>query len=56
MIAKEVSGIYPIPIGAHIMVKDGEKVDAGDLLAKIPRMVVKTRDITGGLPRVAELV
>jgi DNA-directed RNA polymerase subunit beta' len=53
--SKEVSGIYPIPIGAHIIVKDGEKVSGGDLLAKIPRMVVKTRDITGGLPRVAEL-
>ncbi len=53
--SKEVLGIYPIPIGAHIMVKDGQRVDGGDLLAKIPRMVVKTRDITGGLPRVAEL-
>jgi len=53
--AKEVAGIYPIPIGAHILVKDGQKVAAGDLLAKIPRVVVKTRDITGGLPRVAEL-
>jgi len=53
--SKEVSGIYPIPVGAHILVKDGQKVDAGDLLAKIPRLVVKTRDITGGLPRVAEL-
>ncbi|MFH0856256.1 MAG: DNA-directed RNA polymerase subunit beta' [Candidatus Omnitrophota bacterium] len=53
--AKEISGIYPIPIGAHIMVKDGQRIDGGDLLAKIPRMVVKTRDITGGLPRVAEL-
>ncbi|MFA5063174.1 MAG: DNA-directed RNA polymerase subunit beta' [Candidatus Omnitrophota bacterium] len=53
--AKEVAGIYPIPIGAHIMVKDGQAVGGGDLLAKIPRMVVKTRDITGGLPRVAEL-
>ena len=52
---KEVSGIYPIPIGAHILVKDGQKVAAGDLLAKIPRIVFKTRDITGGLPRVAEL-
>ncbi|MFA5004533.1 MAG: DNA-directed RNA polymerase subunit beta' [Candidatus Omnitrophota bacterium] len=52
---KEVSGIYPIPIGAHVMAKDGEKMNAGDLLAKIPRTVVKTRDITGGLPRVAEL-
>ncbi len=52
---KEVLGIYPIPIGAHIIVRDGEKVGGGDLLAKIPRTVVKTRDITGGLPRVAEL-
>jgi len=52
---KEVLGIYPIPIGAHILVKDGQSIDGGDLLAKIPRMVVKTRDITGGLPRVAEL-
>jgi DNA-directed RNA polymerase subunit beta' len=48
-------GIYPSPVGAHILVKDGQKVDAGELLAKIPRSVVKTRDITGGLPRVAEL-
>ncbi len=52
---KEVLGIYPIPMGSHILVKDGQKVDAGDLLGKIPRLVVKTRDITGGLPRVAEL-
>ncbi len=53
--SKEVMGIYPIPIGAHIMVKDGDRIAAGELLAKIPRTVVKTRDITGGLPRVAEL-
>ena len=52
---KEVLGIYPIPVGAHILVPDGDKVEAGDLIAKIPRVVVKTRDITGGLPRVAEL-
>ncbi|MDD4899894.1 MAG: DNA-directed RNA polymerase subunit beta' [Candidatus Omnitrophica bacterium] len=51
----EVLGIYPIPIGAHILVKDGERTEAGDLLAKIPRQVGRTRDITGGLPRVAEL-
>jgi DNA-directed RNA polymerase subunit beta' len=48
-------GIYPIPIGAHILVKDGQRIEGGDMLAKIPRLVVKTRDITGGLPRVAEL-
>jgi DNA-directed RNA polymerase subunit beta' len=53
--SKEVLGIYPIPIGAHILVKDGQRVEAGDMLGKIPRLVVKTRDITGGLPRVAEL-
>jgi DNA-directed RNA polymerase subunit beta' len=52
---KEVLGIYPIPIGAHIIVRDGERIGGGDLLAKIPRTVLKTRDITGGLPRVAEL-
>jgi DNA-directed RNA polymerase subunit beta' len=52
---KEVLGIYPIPVGAHILVKDDERVEAGELLAKIPRVVGKTRDITGGLPRVAEL-
>ncbi len=53
--SNQVAGIYPIPIGAHILVKDGEQINGGELLAKIPRMVVKTRDITGGLPRVAEL-
>ena len=52
---EEVLGIYPIPLGAHILVKDGQKLKAGDLLAKIPRLIAKTRDITGGLPRVAEL-
>lgn len=51
----EVSGIYPLPIGAHIVVKDGQEASAGELLAKIPRVSGKTRDITGGLPRVAEL-
>ena len=52
---EEVAGIYPIPVGAHIFVKDKQKINAGDLLAKIPRLTIKTRDITGGLPRVAEL-
>ena len=52
---KEVLGIYPIPAGAHIMVQDGQTVEAGELVAKIPRLAGKTRDITGGLPRVAEL-
>ncbi|MBI3252715.1 MAG: DNA-directed RNA polymerase subunit beta' [Candidatus Omnitrophica bacterium] len=52
---KDVLAIYPIPAGAHIVVDDGEKVHAGDLIAKTPRKITKTKDITGGLPRVAEL-
>jgi DNA-directed RNA polymerase subunit beta' len=52
---KEVVGIYSIPVGAHILVSDKQTINAGDLIAKIPRGVGKTRDITGGLPRVAEL-
>jgi DNA-directed RNA polymerase subunit beta' len=46
---------YPIPTGARIVVHDGEHVSAARVLAKIPREISKTRDITGGLPRVAEL-
>lgn len=48
-------GSYPIPIGAHIVVREGQKVKPGATLAKTPRKITKTRDITGGLPRVAEL-
>jgi DNA-directed RNA polymerase subunit beta' len=51
----EILALYPIPSGAHIVVKDGQSVEAGGLLAKTPRKLMKTRDITGGLPRVAEL-
>jgi DNA-directed RNA polymerase subunit beta' len=46
---------YHLPIGAIIMVSEGDKIDAGTVLAKIPRETTKTKDITGGLPRVAEL-
>jgi DNA-directed RNA polymerase subunit beta' len=46
---------YIIPTRAHIMVDDGEEVGAGTVLVKIPRDIGKTRDITGGLPRVTEL-
>ncbi len=46
---------YLLPKGANLMVKDGEVVNAGVVLAKIPRGAEKTKDITGGLPRVAEL-
>jgi len=48
-------GNYSIPTGAHLQVHDGDKVEAGEYLVKIPRDISKTRDITGGLPRVAEL-
>ena len=46
---------YIIPTRAHIMVDDGEEIKAGTVLVKIPRDIGKTRDITGGLPRVTEL-
>ena len=48
-------GNYIIPLGARLVVRDGDQVAAGDTLAKISRERSKTRDITGGLPRVAEL-
>ena len=51
----EVLASYPIPSGAHIVVGEGDKIVAGTLMAKTPRKTSKTRDITGGLPRVAEL-
>jgi DNA-directed RNA polymerase subunit beta' len=51
----EIVGIYSIPTGAHILVNDKDTIGAGALIAKIPRGASKTRDITGGLPRVAEL-
>ena len=46
---------YLMPSRAHLMVGDGEEVHPGDILAKIPRETTKTKDITGGLPRVVEL-
>ncbi len=46
---------FNLPVGAHIMVENDAKVKAGQVIVKIPRMVGKTRDITGGLPRVTEL-
>ncbi len=46
---------YNIPVGAHIAVDENEKVGMGQIIAKIPRSTGKTRDITGGLPRVTEL-
>jgi len=46
---------YFLPVGANISVNEGETVVPGDVLARIPRETTKTKDITGGLPRVAEL-
>jgi len=51
----EVLASYTIPAGAHLSVKNNEKVEAGTTIAKTPRKAAKTKDITGGLPRVAEL-
>jgi len=56
--AKLPSGLdarYLLPVGAHLNVAEGQRVEAGDVVAKIPRETTKTKDITGGLPRVAEL-
>ena len=47
--------VYSLPVGAIIMIKDGQEVHAGDVIARKPRETSKTRDIVGGLPRVAEL-
>ena len=52
---KEVLKSYNLPVGAHIMVNEGDSVLTGDILVKIPRLVGKSGDITGGLPRVTEL-
>ena len=46
---------YNLPDGAIITLSDGDKVEAGDIIARIPQAVTKTKDITGGLPRVADL-
>src|SRR5471032_1526591 len=51
----EVLASYSIPAGAHLAVAEGKKLQAGTMLAKTPRKIAKTKDITGGLPRVAEL-
>jgi len=52
---KEILREYSIPVNAHISVAEGDKIEAGDILVKIPRSAGKTGDITGGLPRVTEL-
>ena len=53
--AGKVTRKYHMPSHAHLMVEDNEAVFAGQVLAKIPRETTKTKDITGGLPRVVEL-
>ena len=52
---KNAEARYLLPVGAIIMVMEGDEIKAGDIIAKIPRETTKTKDITGGLPRVAEL-
>lgn len=51
----EIIRSYNLPVGAHIMVDDGDKIKIGKVLVKIPRKSAKAGDITGGLPRVTEL-
>ncbi len=53
--SKEEIKSYSLPVGAHIMVTEGQQIEAGDVLVKIPRSSGKGGDITGGLPRVTEL-
>ncbi|MBN8701752.1 MAG: DNA-directed RNA polymerase subunit beta' [Bacteroidetes bacterium] len=55
VVKDEVIKTYNIPVGAHVVINDGAKVDGGQTLVKIPRAVGKSGDITGGLPRVTEL-
>lgn len=52
---EELVGTYPLPAGAIISVEEGDYATAGKMLARLPRSAIKTKDITGGLPRVAEL-
>ena len=52
----DLIGTYAIPSGAHLSAEDGRKVEAGEQLARLPKGAARTKDITGGLPRVAELV
>ena len=52
---RDISARYMIPVGAQLLVNDGQEVFAGEIIAKMHRETSKTKDITGGLPRVAEL-
>jgi len=53
--SKDVLANYSIPVGATLDIQEGDKVGAGSRVARTPRKAAKTRDITGGLPRIAEL-
>jgi DNA-directed RNA polymerase subunit beta' len=55
VVGKDNTKEYNIPVGAHLAVEKAQKIKAGQVLAKIPRTMGKSRDITGGLPRVTEL-
>ena len=52
---RDIPAKYVIPVGAQLLVQDGQEVFSGEMIAKIHRETSKTKDITGGLPRVAEL-
>ncbi|MEZ4873363.1 MAG: hypothetical protein R2827_14220 [Bdellovibrionales bacterium] len=52
---RDIPARYVIPVGAQLLIGEGKEIHAGDVIAKIHRETTKTRDITGGLPRVAEL-
>ena len=51
----ELLAVYGLPVGAHVLVKEGQSLKTGDMIAKTARKISQTKDITGGLPRVAEL-
>ncbi len=50
-----IPAVYQLPVGAILMIRDGQELGAGDIIARKPRETSKTKDIVGGLPRVAEL-
>jgi DNA-directed RNA polymerase subunit beta' len=55
IVKNNVPARYLLPVGSNIIPTEGQQVEAGEIIAKIPRETTKTKDITGGLPRVAEL-
>jgi DNA-directed RNA polymerase subunit beta' len=55
IVKANVPARYLLPVGSNIIPTEGQQVEAGEIIAKIPRETTKTKDITGGLPRVAEL-